>query len=232
MNYYSVFRKNYAAFYTPERNKEFTKIYEKISYDIFFPDPLNIFRFASVPVENIKCVILGMEPYASWRNVCGFCLPEATGRSFEVKSVINWNQKFKQSSLRNILKSLHYLYTGKISDIETIREEIKTGKFPISQPTDWFNEMENQGVVFLNAALTVEKDKPDSHGHLWDNFMTDLIRYMNEKNPDIIWILAGDKAQKRALSLVNKAIVCPHPRVNSFVSSCPFKDITNVNWIK
>ena len=204
----------------------------------FFPAPHNIFRFAKTPIKDIKCVFLGMEPYASWYTVpstydnCEFIIPEATGRSFEVNSVTEWNQKFKQTSLRNILKSLYYMDTRKDESLDAIREKIDSREFPISQPHDWFDEMEKQGVVFLNATLTVKKDSPDSHRHLWDDFMTDLISYMNKQNPDIIWILAGDKAQNRALSLVNRSVICPHPRIARFVKSCPFEAVETVNWIK
>lgn len=178
-----------------------------------------------------------MEPYASWYTVPStydngeFIIPEATGRSFEVNSVTKWDQKFKQTSLRNILKSLYYMNTGKDETLEIIREKINSGDFSISQPHDWFDEMEKQGVVFLNATLTVRKDSPDSHRYLWDSFMTELISFINKQNPNIIWILAGDKAQNRALSLVNRAVICPHPRIARFVKSCPFEAVKTINWV-
>ena len=31
-----------------------------------FPKEKDTFRFAEIPINDIKCVIVGMEPYASW----------------------------------------------------------------------------------------------------------------------------------------------------------------------
>lgn len=199
----------------------------------FFPFSDKILRSIPLNPKDVKCVFLGMEPYASWfyddnRNI----VPEATGRSFEVASVSDWNQKFKQSSLRNILKSLYFLHTGKDESLDVIREKIDSGEFPISQPHEWFDRMEEQGVVFLNASLTVRKDKPDTHTHLWEPFMNSLIKFYNSVNPGIIWILAGNTAQNRALRLVNRAVLCPHPRVYEFVKACPFESIKDVEWIR
>ncbi len=224
---------NNEKFFTPQKMKQLEDIINTVSKDTFFPIPSNIIRFAKIPAENVKCVVLGMEPYASWFcDEDGNIVPEATGRSFEVASVSRWDQPFKQTSLRNILKSLYYLHTGKLESMDTIREKISSGDFPISQPHEWFDKMEEQGVVFLNASLTVKKDKPNTHTHHWESFMTSLIEYYNSINPDIIWILAGDKAQSRALNLVNKAVLCPHPRVYGFVKECPFECVKDVEWIR
>lgn len=223
---------SYKDFFTQSRIMQLQGIMNEISKDIYFPDANNIFRFMEVPISEIKCVLLGMEPYPSWTSLPnGTIIPEATGRSFEVKSVVNWSQKFKQSSMRNILKSLYYLYTGEKENLDTIRTKINTKEFPVPQPENWFNEMEKQGVVFLNATLTVKKAIPDTHKYIWNEFMTDLIKYINEKNPNIKWILAGKQAQEKAERLVNNAIITHHPRLDSFVMECPFKSVSDVNWL-
>ena len=70
----------------------------------YFPKKDKIMRFLSLDLQNIKCIILGMEPYPSWYiNEDGKIEGVATGRSFEVKNVKSWQQKFKQASLINIL---------------------------------------------------------------------------------------------------------------------------------
>lgn len=223
---------SYKDFFTDENKALLENIFKDISSDTFFPDVYSIFLFARTPIKDIKCVFLGMEPYASWFMAGDSLMSEATGRSFEVRSVSDWNQKFKQSSLRNILKSLYYLHTGQKESLGVIREKINNGEFSLSPPHVWFDKMEEQGVIFLNASLTVKKDIPNSHKILWEEFTTRLIEYINYKNPHIKWILAGNQAQEKALNLTSNSIATHHPRLDNFVVECPFKYVREVNWIR
>lgn len=53
----------------------------------------------------------------------------------------------------------------------------------------------DQGVFLLNTALTVEKDKPESHLKLWKSFTNTVIAHISfEVNPT--WLLLGTKAVK------------------------------------
>ena len=161
----------------------------------------------------------------------GPVVPEATGRSFEVNSMVTWTDKIKQSSLRNILKSLYYLETGEKKTVQEIREEIFSGNFSILPPHEWFDYLETQGVVFLNTSLTVKMDKAGSHLKLWESFMNDLVKYIDSKNPEIKWILAGKVSQERITPLISYSVQTDHPRLDSFVTQCPFAQVDDVDWI-
>ena len=235
----------YADFFI-NHQKELEKIMNTISKDIYFPVMKNIFNFAKTPISEIESVFVGMDPYPSWKNVDYYdfiddnevialttgekIVPEATGRSFEVRSIDSWNEKFKQTSLRNILKALYYLKTKKLDSLTTIRKNINNGLFIIDKPHEWFDLMEGRGVVFLNASLTVKMDEPNSHEKLWNNFMTNLVIYINNKNPDIKWILAGKAAETRFAHLVNNPIISSHPRINKFITECPFSRV-DLTWM-
>lgn len=227
---------SYADFFF-EHEDELEKVLTNIGFNqhggICFPENIaTMFRFAKVPVDKIQCVIVGMEPYASWTTgEDGSIIPVATGRSFEVGNVANWTDKYKQASLRNIFKSLYYLYSGENDDINTIRNKMNNGEFNVLPPHEWFDAMEGQGVVFLNATLTVEKDKPDSHTFYWEDYMRALVRYIVRKSPNAMWILSGNNAYERfegAVPLGN-IIKVHHPRMASFVTECPFKYVP-LNW--
>lgn len=219
------------SFFTEEISKEYEKIKEQIKKEDFFPNEENILRFMETDLNNVKVVIVGMEPYPSYYMEDGILKPEATGRSFEVASVKNWNQKFKQSSLRNILKTIYLNETGKSASMEQIRKEIENGKFPMLQPREWFDNLEKQGVIFLNATLTVIPEKVDTHTKIWKDFMNALISYI-EKNADVKWFLWGSKAQERILPLVNKehCILNKHPRLPEFVTENCFKEEKRIIW--
>ena len=223
---------SYAEFF--QNNAEQLKwILKYIDKDEFFPTIDNMFRFAEVPINKIKCVIVGMEPYASWYEEGGKTIPAATGRSFEVRNINDWTAKYKQASLRNIFKSLFYFHSGSEASMAEIRKQMKLGNFNILPPHEWFDSMEKQGVMFLNASLSVKKDEPDSHTLLWNDYMTKLARYMLSKNPDIQWILAGSKAWERFEGVVpnGNIIKVHHPRTASFVKECPFQYVNNVCWV-
>ncbi len=231
MSLYENIDESWEKFFTEDIKKELDDIEEKIG-DKFYPSKENVLRFAKTDFNNIKCVIVGMDPYPSDFIKNGILTPEATGRSFEVASLLDktWSAKFKQSSLRNMLKTVYFNETGNIESLEDIRCYIENNTFDIKQPRDWFNSLENQGVLFLNATLTVVPGKPDSHTKIWDGFMNELIKFIDKKN--VTWLLFGDKAQKRVLPFVdeNHTICTVHPRIASFVEENPFGKVKNINW--
>lgn len=198
-----------------------------------FPKEENVLRFLQNDLNNIKIIIVGMEPYPSSFEKDGNIYPIATGRSFEIANVINWNQKFKQSSLRNILKTIYYNEYGEIISLEILRNKIKNNEFSIKQPKEWFDSLEKQGVLFLNATLTVEPYNVDSHTKIWSNFMNNLMIYISNKNKNIKWLLWGNKAQERILSIINpeNAICSCHPRLFEFVNENCFSKIKEINWL-
>lgn len=165
----------------------------------FFPNEKDILRFLKNDPEKIKVVIVGMEPYPSSFCENGVIVPEATGRSFEVRSIKSWTDKFKQTSLRNILKAIYRTYYQETISMEELRTKIKTGEFPISPPEKWFNKLEEQGVLFLNASLTVRRYKVNTHTNIWENFVNELILYLQRLNPDTKWCLFGNSARDRVL---------------------------------
>lgn len=196
----------------------------------FFPNPEKVLRFAETDKTKIKVVIVGMEPYPSSYTEGDRILPVATGRSFEVANIHSWSEKFKQSSLRNILKSIYFNLTGEIVSLDALRQKIAEGAFKIAQPKDWFDNLEQQGVLFLNASLTVQQYKVKTHTKLWRYFVTELIKEISKEN--VQWMLWGRDAQERVLPLINErsAVCCCHPRLAQFVKENPFDKVNEIDW--
>ena len=223
-----VISENNWGFINDDRMAELEEIYGSITGG-YFPENKNVLRFLDTDFNNLKYIIVGMEPYPTAFKKNGVEVPEATGRSFEVASLESWQQKFRQSSLRNILKAVYLDYTGEVKGLEEIREEIADKAFPMKQPGEWFDSLEQQGVLFLNATLTVEPYHVDSHTGLWSDFMAALITHI-EKNQDVEWFLWGAKAQQRVAPYVRNSIQTVHPRVSGFVSQNCFKGKDRVDW--
>ena len=87
-----------------------------------------------------------------------------------------------------------------------------------------------QGVLLLNAVLTVEKDKAASHRNWGWELMTDyIIKILNKKDESVVFILWGNFAKEKAKLINNPKhymIISPHPSplsaYSGFFGSKPF----------
>ena len=87
-----------------------------------------------------------------------------------------------------------------------------------------------QGVLLLNTVLTVRKGEADSHaGKGWEIFTDAVIRILNEEKENLVYILWGAKAQRKAKqvdSTSNLILKSVHPSPLSsyrgFFGSKPF----------
>lgn len=119
-------------------------------------------------------------------------------------------------------------------------------KIPISSSGD-LTRWAKQGVLLLNAVLTVEKDKPASHRNLgWERLTDYIIKEVNLKEEPVVFILWGNFAREKKKYITNKKhliIESPHPSpfsANSgFFGSKPFSrtnkflkdnNIKEINW--
>lgn len=87
-----------------------------------------------------------------------------------------------------------------------------------------------EGVLLLNAVLTVVKDQPASHRNLgWEGLTDYIIKVLNQKEQPVVFILWGNFAKEKAKLIINKKhliITSPHPSPFSarsgFFGSKPF----------
>ncbi len=132
---------------------------------------------------------------------------QAEGLSFSVS-----NEVLKPPSLQNIFKELE-------SDLG-----IPFPKHNSLKP--WAK----QGVLLLNAVLTVEEHKPTSHKDKgWETFTDDVIKIINEKQEPVVFILWGAFARSKKSLITNPKhliIESAHPSPfsarNGFFGSKPF----------
>lgn len=214
--------------------RELAGIENKIG-NCFTPSEDKILRFMVNNLKELKIVILGQDPY-----------PEkgiATGRAFEVGGLNSWNTKFKQVSLKNIIRLLYKTYNNiedydQIKSFSEIKNEITRGQFRILPLNELFESWERQGVLLLNSYLTCETGKPGSHRDIWAGFAGRLIGYMVEQRQDLIWFLWGKNAGSFAERIIKGSIYsCRHPMMCSpeyeddFLKSDCFKRTADIiNW--
>lgn len=174
---------------------------EKIKGEIIFPKNENLFKALELtPFEQVKIVILGQDPYHGEG--------QAHGLSFSVQEGVKL-----PPSLQNIFKEL-------TTDIPNFKTPLR------GDLSSWAK----QGVLLLNATLTVASGKAGSHQNQgWEFFTDEIIKTISEKKENIIFILWGKFAQAKE-NLIDETkhyiIKSPHPSPFSayggFFGSKPF----------
>lgn len=105
----------------------------------------------------------------------------------------------------------------------------------ITRTNTTLEDWAKQGVMMLNRVLTVNKSQPNSHaGKGWELFTEKIIKYLNEENQNIVFVLWGNNA-KTLSDLIDKSkhliISSAHPSPFSahygFFGSKPFSKINN-----
>ena len=154
-----------------EKLKSFI-VEEKSKYKIFPPGSKIFNAFNTTPVNKVKVVIIGQDPYHGVGQAHGLC--------FSVQKGIK-----PPPSLVNIFKELN-------SDLG------------ISIPTH--GNLENwakQGVLLLNATLTVRASQAGSHQNRgWETFTDAAIKKLAEKKKGLVFLLWGNYAKAKE-SLIN-----------------------------
>jgi uracil-DNA glycosylase len=80
------------------------------------------------------------------------------------------------------------------------------GTFRIKSPPNWFQSLEDQGVLFLNTSFTCNIGEPNSHKDLWKPFSQKVLEFISSKKPEAIWFLWGKEAQSNKVHLNNGTI--------------------------
>ena len=92
-----------------------------------------------------------------------------------------------------------------------------------------------QGVLLLNATLTVAAHQPNSHHHLgWETFTDFIIKEVSAKKENVVFVLWGAFAQKKAPLIdstkhfiIQSAHPSPFSSYRGFFGSKPFSKINN-----
>ena len=162
------------------------------------PAPQQIFRAFETPVDDVRVVIVGQDPYPTPGH--------AVGLSFSVACDVSP----LPASLRNIFEEL-------AADV---------GCLPPTNGN--LSAWQAQGVMLLNRVLTVREGVAGSHrGRGWEEFTAQALRYLCSHNDTFVAILWGQDAQTLIPEMAGHPVITsPHPSPLSahrgFFGSRPF----------
>ena len=183
-----------------------------------YPPAKFIFRaFELTPFDKVKVVILGQDPYH------GRC--QANGLCFAVNKGVRL-----PPSVQNIYKEI-------TTDL---------GHSP-QYPDGDLEEWAKQGVLLLNATLTVSEKSPGSHQNKgWEQFTDAVIKTLSDQKEHLVFILWGAYAQKKGAVIdsekhlvIKSAHPSPFSAYSGFFGSQPFSKCNNylslfggepINW--
>lgn len=159
-----------------------------------FPPAKQIFSaFDECPLDNVKVVILGQDPYHDVGQANGLC--------FSVNDGIR-----VPPSLVNIYKEVAD-NMGKPLPVDSLGNVI--------MPSGNLERWARQGVLLLNATLTVRAHQPGSHqGRGWEQFTDNVIARLAQAKDGLVFLLWGSYAIRKA-QMIDKSRHCvltaPHP---------------------
>jgi uracil-DNA glycosylase len=144
-------------------------VHDEYQHTIVYPPPKNIFRaFDLCPFDDVEVVILGQDPYHAAKQANGLCF--AVGECVPLPP-----------SLQNIFKEIE-------SDLG----------IPIVHRSGDLERWAKQGVLLLNATLTVRAHAAGSHqGKGWEKFTDAAVRALSEEREHLVFMLWGNYAKAK-----------------------------------
>jgi len=150
------------------KNIEKVVAYQRTLGDVYPPVNEVYAAFNCCPLDKVKIVIIGQDPY--------FNPGQAEGLCFSVKKGVA------------IPPSLLRIY-------KVVKKNIPDFIIPKHGS---LKEWAERGVLMLNATLTVDKGKPNSHAKIgWQEFTTEVMKILNKEKTGLIYLLWGNFAQKK-----------------------------------
>lgn len=158
---------------------------EKQQGKVIYPESKNIFNaFNSTPLDQVKVVILGQDPYHGPHQAHGLC--------FSVQPGVQVPPSL-QNMFKELQRDLGFQHPGH----------------------GCLQAWANQGVLLLNATLTVQQAAAGSHqGRGWEQFTDKAIQIVNTQCSGVVFLLWGSYAQKKAAFIDQQkhlVLKAPHP---------------------
>ena len=208
------------------------------------PDGAHMFRaFDGLPPKSVRCVVVGQDPYPN--------IAFSTGRAFESGEHRHWRElnNMRSGSMRCLIQSLYAFRSGcaararSVDDWPATLAAVDASGNGFPNPPQLAQTWVNQGVLLLNASLTlsrfsVDGDPHQTSGHLplWRPLIERILRHFSDPaRQSVVFVLFGDAAQRAAtasgivgggsINRHSSIVASPHPAAGDdfLKSSNPFE---------
>ncbi|MEO7717834.1 MAG: uracil-DNA glycosylase [Capsulimonas sp.] len=177
---------------------------QRAEHSVFPPEPEVFSALKLTPLDDVKVMILGQDPYHDDGQAHGLC--------FSVRPGIK-----PPPSLVNIFKELK-------SELD----------IPIPD-NGYLVPWAEQGVLLVNAVLTVRAHEANSHKNKgWETFTDTVIQTVSAKETPVVFVLWGAYAQKKVPlidtnkhTIIQSAHPSPLSARSGFFGSKPFSKIND-----
>ena len=192
------------------------------------PEGAHMLRaFDNLPPEEVRCVILGQDPYP--------CPAFSTGRAFEAGNVARWREldKMFSPSVRAVIQLIVAARTGEAHYARSFAQwpamlaAIEGGAVDLEAPDTLADRWVASGVLLLNSSLTLtrfqrEGDPHQVRGHLplWRPLMVRVLSHLVARDAPVVFIGFGNAAAETLAAAglggsdagaTGRAIFRPHP---------------------
>ncbi len=162
---------------------------EKQARKVIYPRGEHIFHALDLtPLDEVKVVIIGQDPYHGPRQAHGLCFSVQPGISLP-------------PSLENIFQE--------------INDDLGAPGRRLDGSRGCLDAWARQGVLLLNAVLTVERGRANSHqGQGWESFTDEVVKVLDSRRDGLVFMLWGSYAQRKG-AIVDRdrhcVLTAPHP---------------------
>jgi len=185
-------------------------IAESINKLKVYPEKENRLRIFKLPLDKIKVVIIGQDPYHN-DNADGFAFSCKNRLSPSLAGIFNciWKQVYEEDRDKLIDKHIKYYPDSKFPPLHPIEV----------MPFD-LKRWVTQGIFLLNTCLTVTKGKPYSHSEIgWQKFTKTVVKEISKTQDNVYFLLWGRKAEPYAKLIDERkhhVLVYEHPAAASY----------------
>ena len=169
---------------------------EKQARKTVYPRGEHIFAaLDATPLESVKVVVIGQDPYHGPRQAHGLCFSVQQGVALP-------------PSLVNIFEEIN---------TDMADDDVPCGRHDGAVPPGkgCLAPWAGQGVLLLNAVLTVVAGRAGSHqGRGWETFTDRVVEIVNRERQHVVFMLWGSYAQKKGAAVDTSrhlVLTSPHP---------------------
>ena len=169
---------------------------ERQARKVIYPKGEQIFAaLDATPLDAVKVVIIGQDPYHGANQAHGLCFSVQPGVA-------------APPSLVNIFQEIN---------TDMVDENVPFGRRDGAIPAGHvcLEPWARQGVLLLNAVLTVAAGRAGSHqGRGWETFTDRVVEIINRQRDNVVFMLWGSYAQKKGAVVDDRrhlVLSAPHP---------------------